>query len=308
MDISVSQTKLLTYQYELVSMICKHALSDGTHHTSIPSLRLIRQSHVSEPVHTVYEPSLCIIAQGSKIALLAKESYQYDETSYLVASVHLPITGQIMKATSEKPYLCVQITFQLDEILDTIKTSHQTWNGNSNARRGIFVKKSNPQFLNAVLRLVELLDTPEDIPALAPLVVREILYRVLQGEQGDLIKQFAMLGSHANRISRVIHLIHRDFSKPLSIEDLAKDANMSPSSLHSHFKKVTAMSPLQYQKILRLQEARRLLLSETSEAADAGFQVGYESPSQFNREYARMFGLPPIRDMKRVRDYLTGAN
>ncbi len=172
------------------------------------------------------------------------------------------------------------------------------------SRRGLLVNKTNSLLLDAVLRLVRLLDTPQDIPVLSPLIIREILYRILQDEQGDLISQFAIIGSHAQGIAKAIRLISQDFSKPLRIEELAKEVNMSSSALHNQFKKVTAMSPLQYQKLIRLQEARRLLLSETSEAATVGFQVGYESPSQFSREYARMFGLPPISDVKRLRGVL----
>lgn len=305
MDKEMSNYIISEYQKELALLINRLTNSDGTHTTAIPSLRLIRASNVSEPLHSIYEPSLCVIAQGSKIVMLAHESYQYDSTSYLVASVHLPISGQIIQATQQKPYLCAQLSFSTDEILDIVKESNQAWNEKFDSGRGILVNRSNPLLLDALLRLVRLLDTPQDISVLAPLIIREILYRILQSEQGALVKQFAMIGSHAQCIAKVIHLINRDFSKTLRIEELAKEVNMSTSSLHNHFKRVTAMSPLQYQKLIRLQEARRLLLSEISEAADAGFQVGYESPSQFSREYARMFGLPPISDVKRLRDSLS---
>lgn len=302
MDHDMAHIKFTEYQRELASLIDRLVESDGTHSTAIPSLHLVRESNVTGPLHTVYEPSLCVIAQGKKMAILGKERYPFDETSYLVASVHLPISGHIIKATSEKPFLCAQLSFNPDEILDIIKNSNQLWNDKEVSERGIVINKSDHHFLNSVLRLIQLLETPEHIPTLAPLIIREILYRILIGEQGNLIKQFALTGSHAYRIAKVIQLINLDLSKSLRIEELAKEVNMSPSSLHNHFKKVTAMSPLQYQKHLRLHEARRLLLSETIEAADAGFQVGYESPSQFSREYAKMFGLPPIRDIKKFRD------
>jgi len=169
------------------------------------------------------------------------------------------------------------------------------------SRRGLYVSQTNSLLLDAVVRLVHLLESPQDVPVLAPLVIREILYRILQGNQGESLKQLVMTGSHSNRIAEVIKRIKQDYDKPLRIEELSKLANMSPSSLHRHFKEVTAMSPMQYQKQLRLQESRRLLLSESADAADVGFQVGYESPSQFSREYARLFGLPPISDIKRLR-------
>jgi AraC-like DNA-binding protein len=307
MDKEIPNDKITIYQKKLVSMINGLVNLDGIHTTAIPSLRLIRASNVSEPLHSIYEPSLLVIAQGAKIVTLADENYQYDPTTYLVTSVHLPITGQIIKASPQEPYLCVQLSFSTDQILDIIKESNRAWNGRMDSGRGMAVNRINSNLLDAVLRLVRLLDTPMDIPVLSPLIIREILYRILQDKQGDIIKQFAMIGSHAYSIAKVIHLINNDFSKPLRIEDLAKKVNMSTSSLHNQFKKVTAMSPLQYQKLIRLQEARRLLFAESSEAANVSFQVGYESPSQFSREYARMFGLPPISDIKRLRDSLSSG-
>jgi transcriptional regulator GlxA family with amidase domain len=217
--------------------------------------------------------------------------------------VDLPISGEIIQATPESPYLCLRLDLDPNQILDLIKEPDQTLLKKGDSERGLFVSKTNSSLLDAVLRLVRLIDTPRDISILAPLVIREIVYRILQEEQGDSLKQIAMTDSHAQRIVKVIHLIKRDFAKSLRVEDLAMTINMSSSSLHHHFKQVTGISPLQYQKQLRLQEARRLMLSEIMDAANAGFQVGYESPSQFSREYSRMFGLPPISDIKRLRDH-----
>ncbi len=307
MDKELLNDKITIYQKELVSIINGLVNMDGIHATAIPSLQLFRASNVSEPLHAIYEPSLLLIVQGSKIVTLADENYQYDSTSYLVTSVHLPITGQIVQATPKEPYLCVQISFNTDQILDIIKESNEAWSDKVDSGRGIVVNRINSDLLDAVLRLVRLLYTPKDIPVLSPLIIREILYRILQDKQGDLIKQFAMIGSQAHCITKVIQIINSNFSKPLRIEELAKEVNMSTSSLHNQFKKVTAMSPLQYQKLIRLQEARRLLFAESSEAANVGFQVGYESPSQFSREYARMFGLPPISDINRLRASLASG-
>ncbi|PAF13764.1 AraC family transcriptional regulator [Shouchella clausii] len=299
-ELKILNNESLNQQKELISLLNQHVKSDGTHETSIPSLKLIRASTITEPVHAVFEPSLCLIAQGSKIVLLAGECYQYDASSYLAASVHLPVSGQVVEAIPEKPYLSVQISFSADQILDIMKDSDQIWTSRKDAQRGISVNKTSQPLLDAVLRLVRLLDTPKDIPILSPLIIREILYRMLQAEQGEQLIQFALLGSHAQRIAKAIRFIYDDFSKPLRIQQLATEVNMSVSALHSQFKKVTAMSPLQFQKLIRLQEARRLLFAENIEAADAAFQVGYESPSQFSREYARMFGLPPISDVKQL--------
>ncbi|MBW4084493.1 AraC family transcriptional regulator [Paenibacillus sp. S150] len=301
---TTSQDPVQEQMTELASIIERRTVQDGTHDTAIPALRFIRASRLSEPVYSVYEPSLCIIAQGAKLVMLGQESYCYDQTSYLVSSVHLPIAGQVTAASKDMPYLCLQLSFNSGQILDIIKDSGPSWIARGEAERGLAIHRTGTRLADAALRLAQLLDTPQDIPVLAPLVIREILYRILQDEQGNTIKQFALMGSHAHRIARVIERISHDYAKPLRIEELAAEVNMSLSSLHQHFKEVTALSPLQYQKRLRLQEARKLLLAEATEAADAGFQVGYESPSQFSREYARLFGLPPMSDIKQLRDSL----
>ncbi len=307
MDAMALNSKIPEYQRELASLISSHTDRDGTTQTAIPSLALYRASNITEPLHSIYEPSVCVIAQGSKVVVLANETYHYDINSYLVASVRLPVAGQIKEATPQKPYLCVTLSFNTSEILDVLRETVQSRSSRTSPRRGMLVNKNNGELLDAVVRLVRLLDKPNDIPVLSPLIIREILYRVMQDDHDDLIRQFAIIGSHAQSIARVIRMISQDYSKPLRIDDLAKEVNMSPSALHSQFKQVTAMSPIQYQKLIRLQEARRLLLSETSDAATVGFNVGYESPSQFSREYARMYGLPPISDVKRVRTSLSAG-
>ncbi|MCY9691817.1 AraC family transcriptional regulator [Paenibacillus alginolyticus] len=293
--------KVTQHQQELALLIERFAEADGVHSTAIPLLHFIRASSKGEPIYSLHEPALCIVAQGSKLVMLAQENYQYDPSHYLVVSVDLPIAGQIIEASPHSPYLCLRLDFDRNLILDIISKSDQEWIKKGDSQRGLFVSKTNSLLLEAVLRLVRLLDTPKDIPVLAPLMIREIFYRVLNNEQGNRLKQIALLGSQTERIAKVISLIKQAFAEPLRIEQLATAVNMSASSLHHHFKEVTAMSPLQYQKQLRLQEARRLMLSESADAANAGFQVGYESPSQFSREYARMFGLPPISEIKRFR-------
>jgi AraC-like DNA-binding protein len=300
----MNQLTISTYQQELARLIQLHAPIDGTHTTAITELCFRRASKESEPTHSVNMPSLYVIAQGSKFATLAGENIRYDSATYMVTSVHLPVIGKITHASPQLPYLSLQLTLSPDVLLEIVnKTSPQR---SRETGRGILVNTSTPPLLDAILRLVQLLDTPMDIPMLAPLIVREIFYRVLQGEQGTLLRQYALVGSHAHGISQAIHLINRNYSEPLVINELAKTVSMSSTSLHKHFKRVTAMSPLQYQKIIRLQTARRLLLTEKLDAATAGFRVGYESPSQFNREYARLFGRPPISDVKHLRDSLYG--
>ncbi|AUO07791.1 AraC family transcriptional regulator [Paenibacillus jamilae] len=288
-------------QAELPSLIEQFTSHDGVHATDIPSLYFVRSSNTTVPIYQVHEPALCIVAQGRKVVILAEESYYYGTSDYLVVSVDLPISGQVIQASTDAPYLCLRLNFDPHQVLDLIKESTFPTTSIPDSRRGLYVSQTNSLLLDAVVRLVHLLERPQDIPVLAPLVIREILYRILQGKQGESLKQLVMTGSHSSRIAEVIKRIKQDYDKPLRIEELSQLASMSPSSLHRHFKEVTAMSPMQYQKQLRLQEARRLLLSESADAADVGFQVGYESPSQFSREYARLFGLPPIRDTKRLR-------
>lgn len=298
----IIDNSIMKKQTELAKHIQGFCCEDGTHSTAIPSLHFIRASHRNEPIHSIHEPALCIVAQGKKIVMLAQDSYTYDSAHYLVVSLSLPISGEIIQASPESPYLCLRLDFDSKQIFDIINESDQSHKVNGDFQQGLYVSKMNTFLIDAVLRLVRLLDTPKDITILAPLVIREILYRILQDEQAESIKKIAMVGSHTQRIAKVINLIKKDYTKPLRIDELALTANMSSSSLHHHFKQVTRLSPLQYQKQIRLQEARHLMVSKAIDAADAGFQVGYESPSQFSREYSRMFGLPPISDIKRFHE------
>lgn len=292
-------------QQELAHLIEHLTPGDGIHSTAIPSLELIRASEVSHPIYSIHQPALCIVAQGSKLVILGQESYTYDQSQYLVASVNLPISGQVIQATADHPYLCFRLDFDSGQIFDLIQNMASLQpKPDTSTRRGLFVSSTKSMLLEAVIRLVRLLDTPDDIPVLAPLFIREILYRIIQDEHGHSIKQFAIQNSHAMHIAEVIEVIQSDYAKPLRIEQLAAMINMSSSSLHHHFKAITSMSPLQFQKQIRLQEARRMLLAGSTDAADAAFQVGYESPSQFSREYARMYGLPPKSDIKRLRHTL----
>jgi AraC-like DNA-binding protein len=286
---------------ELAKLIERYTGKDGAHNTSISSLSFSRFSEVTGPAHGVYRPSLCIIVQGGKDVLLAQETYTYGPADYLVASVNLPVTGIVTDASSDTPYLALKLEFTSDQILKVLQESHLDFNKKESVKRGMYVSQIEPYLLEAVTRLVRLLETPNDIPVLAPLITKEIIYRVLQGQHGVTLGHIAIEGSTAYGISDVIEHIMTNFDQSFRIEDLAEIANMSVSSLHRHFKEVTAMSPIQFQKKLRLQEARRLLLSQPADATEAAFRVGYESPSQFSREYSRMFGLPPKEDTNRLK-------
>lgn len=286
---------------ELAEAIKRFAPRDGVHPTAIERMSLIRASRPGEPVHALHQPALCLIAQGIKQLMLGEEVYLYDASRHLVVSVDLPVTGQVVQATTQAPYLCFRLDLDPGEIAELLLQAGLPAPSQRSSSRGMYLGETCPLMLDAVLRLVRLLETPEDIPALAPLAMREILYRLLKGEHGWRLNQIVTDNSQAQRIARVISWLKEHFAEPLRIEDLAREVHMSTSSLHHHFKAVTAMSPLQYQKQLRLQEARRLMLSEDVDAATAGFRVGYESPSQFSREYSRLFGTPPARDQRRLR-------
>ncbi|KOP68306.1 AraC family transcriptional regulator [Bacillus sp. FJAT-18019] len=287
---------------ELTKIIEIHTGLDGTQMTDIPSLFFSRYSYHSGPNYGVHKPSLCIVVQGMKEVLLSQERFRYGPADYLVKSVNLPITGQVTEASSEVPYLALKLEFTPTEILEVLREFEMGIEKKENTKRGMYVSRIEPSLLDSVTRLARLLETPKDIKVLAPLIRKEIIYRVLQGEHGGMLKQIAIEGSSTNQISDVIRHIMNNYEKSFKIEELTEIANMSVSSLHRHFKEVTAMSPIQFQKQLRLQEARSLLLSESEDAADIAFRVGYESPSQFSREYSRMFGLPPKEDVKRLRE------
>lgn len=285
-----------------VEIVQRMAIREGLQQTTIPLLSLLRASTTSEPLPAQYEPSIYVIAQGTKIVSLGENNYIYNSDNYLTASVRLPIIGQIIEASPEKPYLCAKLRFSADQITEVVQNAPQLPDASTGLNSGLSVCQTSADLLSAMTRLVALLETPHDIPFIAPLIIREILYRILHDENSQLIRQLALGSERAVSISKAITIINQDYAKPLKINELAKAINLSPSALHHQFKRVTAMSPLQYQKKIRLQEARRLLFAESWEAAEVGYQVGYESPSQFSREYAKMFGLPPIKDVKRLRE------
>lgn len=289
-------------QYELAKLIERLSKQDGVHPTTIPSLFLIRESIITEPISRVNEPSFCIILQGEKEILLGEERFLYGPGHYIVASVDLPVTGQVIKASAESPYLAFKLEFTSSQVLEVLNGKDIKTGQGKNAKRAMYVSKIEPSLLDAVVRLASLLDTPKHIPVLAPLLKKEILYWILQGPHGEALEQMAVEGSNASRIREVIDHIINKYEESFRIEELAEIANMSVSSLHRHFKEVTAMSPIQFQKQLRLQEARRLLLAESTDIAHVAFKVGYESQSQFSREYSRMFGLPPRVDINRMRE------
>ncbi|MGE1082782.1 AraC family transcriptional regulator N-terminal domain-containing protein [Pseudomonas shirazensis] len=283
---------------ELAGLILRHA---GGGPSAIDALYLSRYEENLRAMPTLAQPALCILAQGSKTLFLGDESYTYDPLHYMVVSVTLPITGASLDASPDNPCLGLRLDLDPAEISQLIAESGPMLVPSQPSGRGLFVERSDGELLDALLRLVRLLDSPRDIPVLAPLVRRELLYRVLRGPQGYRLYEIALSNSQTHRVCQAIAWLNRHYQQPLRIDELAREVNLSTSTLHHRFKAVTSMSPLQYQKQLRLQEARRLMLNDGIEAAVAGYRVGYESPSQFSREYSRLYGAPPIRDVARLR-------
>jgi AraC-like DNA-binding protein len=293
--------KIEEKQTELVQLINRYAPTDGSHSSLITSLHFTRISEMEGPVFAVQGPALCIIVQGAKEFTVAESRYYYDPFHYLVVSLDLPYIGQIIQADPQSPLLCMSLQIEPELIFDILQDISPSIS-EVDSHRGMFIGEITSLLLDACCRLVRLLETPKDIPVLSTLIIREIFYRILQAEQGDFLKQIGIRDSYTRKIAEITVMIREEFDKPLNIACLARTANMSVASLYRHFKQVTAMSPLQYQKQLRLQKARHLLISTRINAADAGFQVGYESPSQFSREYSRMFGFSPKSDVKHLRD------
>jgi AraC-like DNA-binding protein len=288
------------HREELVERITRAIPDDGTTQP-LPGLRLNRLSAPTGPVYGVSDPAFCVIAQGSKEVFLGDTRYRYDPAYYLLATVELPVVSQVVDASTERPYLSLRL--DLDPTLVgsvVVEAGYPTPCGHADVR-AIDVSPLDTRLLDAVVRLVRLLESPADARFLRLPVTREIVYRLLMGEQGGRLRHIAILGGYTHRIAEAVERLRRDFDQPLHIEQLARELGMSVSGFHHHFKAVTAMSPLQFQKQLRLQEARRLLLGEDLDAASAGYRVGYRDAAHFNREYKNLFGVPPMRDVHRLR-------
>ena len=289
----------------LARRVRQWAPEQGLQDTALEGVALVRTDGPTHCMHTVYEPSLAFIVQGRKTVQLGDREITYGPLSYLVSAVHLPVLGQVVEASPEHPYLGVKLTIDTREVTDLVLElggKAPEVDAYPEVSCGLNVARMDQGMLDAVNRLLGLLQAPPaDARILAPLAHREIIYRALMGEMGARMRTFARVGSQANRISRAIALLKDRFFEPLRISDLAAQVNMSESSLYHSFKEVTRMSPLQFQKKLRLHEARRLMLSEGLEAASASYRVGYESPSHFSREYSRMFGAPPRADVNKLR-------
>jgi AraC-like DNA-binding protein len=283
---------------ELAQKIAAHARTAGAHATLIPGLTLYRRTTKTPCYPATYEPSFSVFAQGQKRVTLGGTTYLCDESTFLLSSLDLPVVSQIVAASEEAPLLSFLLKLDMAAVREILNHAEfQGRNGSSEAR-GIAIGKTTVDLLKPCSRLLDLLDATEDIPFLSSLIQREIVYRLLRGPQGSRLRAIATLGDQSHRTAKAIAWLRANYAKPLRVQELAEVARMGMSTLHHHFRALTAMSPLQYQKQLRLVAARERMLIEGLDAATAAFEVGYESPSQFNREYKRFFGQPPIRDVK----------
>ncbi len=268
----------------------------GIFETAIPNFALHRATHATSINHRLYRPAICVIAQGAKRVMVAKQNLMYRAGQALVVSLEMPLSGRIAVASEESPFLGVSIGFDMAVLREVYAELEPTQMQASKAGPAAYIVDLEDAVIDCALRAVLLLDTPKAIPVLYPAVMRELCYRLLTGPYGEKIAQLALAGNATQKISASIYKLRESFNKPLRVGDLAKTAQMSPSSFYQHFKALTSLSPLQYQKQLRLLEGRRLMMSGIVNAETAAYEVGYESASEFSREYSRMFGEPPRRD------------
>lgn len=286
---------------ELVEQIERAVPEDGRVEP-LEGLVLSRCSSPMGPIHAVSQPCFCVIAQGSKELHLGERRHQYDPYHYLLVTAELPLVGHVVEASAERPYLSLRLDLDATVVSSVmVEAGHAAPRGGADVR-ALDVSPLSESLLDAAVRLVRLLDAPDEAPVLKPMITREIIYRLLQGEQSDRLGHIAVLNGQRHRIAKAIRRLRGDFDQSIRVEDLAEELGMSESSFYDHFKAVTDMSPLQFQKQLRLQEARRLMLSEDLNASTAGYRVGYDDPSHFSREYKRRFGQPPKRDVERLRE------
>ncbi len=288
----------------LASLIRAHTPHDGRFDLRIPGVHASRVSRTNaQMVHAMARPALCIVAQGAKSVLLGQEVYEYDASRMLVFSVDLPVAGQVTRASPSEPYLGFKLDLDPHKIAELVLKVYPHGVPRVQERRAVYVGQANMAIVSAATRLLELMAQPGDAQLLAPLVVEEILIRLLRSPIGVRVAQIGLAESSVHGIAKAVSWLRANFSQPMKVEELAKLAHMSVSSFHQHFKAVTSMSPLQFQKALRLQEARRLMLSTMVDAGTASWRVGYQSASQFSREYGRFFGRAPTKNIASLREH-----
>ncbi|PKA42919.1 AraC family transcriptional regulator [Rhizobium sullae] len=283
---------------EIASIAARHTSGEGEFTTAIGNLFLSRRSQPAGPFHSAYRPCVAMVLQGAKSVRLGTETLNYGTGDYLLTSLDLPVSWRVTEAHPEAPHLCFAMAIDAERVAALLhRVDIPRPEANTGGLRGMVVNAAPPELLDAAVRLVRLLDHPNDIAAMAPLIEQEILYRVLTGPDGPRLLSIVLSESQSNRIARAVAWLRENYARPLRIETLADHVGMSVSSFHHHFKSVTALTPVQFQKQLRLHEARRLMMVERLDAGMAGHRVGYQSPSQFSREYSRLYGISPARDV-----------
>ncbi|WP_250461078.1 AraC family transcriptional regulator [Microbulbifer litoralis] len=293
-------------QRALAEVISRYTSGEGDYVTPVPNLGFFRRERPSDPDFCLIEPSVVLVVQGDKRMVIGGEAYPYDTSNFLVTSLDLPATSQVITGSQEKPCLGLVLKLDLRMLAELIAQGSLAPPKDKATGSSVGLGAVTPGILEPFNRLLNLLDEPEAIGVLAPLIEREIHFRLLMSDQAALVRQIASVDSHGHRVAKAIEWLKLNFASPLRIEELAARVQMSAPTFYQHFRQLTAMSPLQYQKWLRLNEAKRLMLNEHLDAASAAFQVGYESPSQFSREYSRLFGAPPRRDIERLRGLASG--
>ena len=292
----------------LARLIGIYAPHDGRFALHTPGVHAIRASRpYTELVHTVWQPGLCIVAQGAKRVMLGQHVYEYDESRMLVSAVDVPVAARVTRASRAEPYLCLRLDFDPQRITELVWKVYPHGLPRIQEMRALCVGQTTTQIVNAATRLLELMAQPEEADLLAPLVIDEILIRLLRSPGGARVAQLGLTESRVHQVANALAWLRANFAEPMQVEALAKLVHMSASAFHQHFKAVTSMSPLQFQKALRLQEARRLMLSMMMDVSSASLRVGYLSVSQFSREYRRFFGSSPTKDIARLREHLVSG-
>jgi AraC-like DNA-binding protein len=300
--------RMAAARHSIAAVIQRHVPHNGVvRPAELPALALIQSVGETGPICGMYEPGMALIVQGSKHVALGSEVFTYGDEHFLITSLNLPTVAKILDASPRQPYRSVFLRFDVHEIARLMMDGHVPSPRSPSGERAMGMGRVTWPLLSAFQRLLDLLDEPEAIAAVAPLIQREILFRLLMSEHGDRLRQIGTAGSQSHQIGHAIDWLRNHFAEPLRVDELAARVRMSPSSFHHHFRALTAMSPLQYQKWLRLNDARRLMLAEGLDAATSAYRVGYESASQFSREYSRQFGAPPMRDITQLRQATASA-
>ncbi|MGA3010555.1 MAG: AraC family transcriptional regulator [Terracidiphilus sp.] len=298
-------SRAVAMRKDLARKIAVHIREDGKETTAVPGLSVYRKSAPTQCTSAAYEPELIVFVQGEKRINVGGTTLEVNESTFLLTSIDMPVVSQVTKASREEPILAMMLKLEMPAVREILSQEEFHVSEPVSGTRGMAVGETSVELLDACSRLLDLLDAPQDIPFLSNLIQREVIYRLLRGPRGENLRAIATLGEQSNRTAKAVAWLRENYAKPLRVEDLASVAQMGVSTLHHHFRTLTAMSPLQYQKQLRLHTARVRMLTDGMDAASAAFEVGYESPSQFSREYSRFFGQPPMRDIKARQ--MTGA-